>query len=56
MDKEQRFEFVVVKLPYGLGFLATLGEYDEGAPVAQGNTAANAIIDWLQMHGETLDG
>lgn len=53
MEELQRFEFVVEPTPGG--FVATLGDYDEGSPIGTGGTPSEAIIDWLELHGETID-
>lgn len=35
-------------------FVATLGDYDLDAPCGYGPDAASAIMDWLEMWGDTL--
>lgn len=54
----ERYEFVVEwcadRIP-GSRYVATLGDYDLDAPTGIGSTAAEAIIDWLEMHSETLE-
>lgn len=55
----QRFEFVVVYNDYAPTsdrFIATLGDYDLGAPTGTGSDAQSAIIDWLELHGDLLVG
>lgn len=49
-----RHTFTVEKTP--AGFVAYLGDYDLDAPVAYGHTPAEAISEWCQMWGDTLDG
>lgn len=54
-----KFEFVIEEntlSPASSRFVATLGDYDLGAPIGSGPTPADAIIDWLEMHGELLEG
>lgn len=54
---EQRFEFVVEYLPHGYQgwrYMATLGDYDLDCPTGTGDSPQTAIIDWLELHGETL--
>lgn len=46
--------FTVEKTP--AGFVAYLGDYDLDAPVSYGPNPADAIIAWLQMWGDTLEG
>lgn len=48
----RRYSFTVESTP--VGYVATLGDYDLGAPQGGGDTPADAIIDWLEMWGETL--
>lgn len=36
-------------------YTATLGDYDLGSPTGSGDTPSEAIIDWLKLHGETID-
>jgi hypothetical protein len=49
-----RHSFTVYKTP--IGYTATLGDYDLDSPQGNGDTPADAIIDWLQMWGDTLEG
>lgn len=35
--------------------LSINGDYDESAPIGTGDTPSEAIIDWLELHGETID-
>lgn len=46
--------FTVERTP--AGFVACLGEYDLDAPVAYGSSEVDAIIDWLETHGDLLSG
>jgi hypothetical protein len=55
MPKPKRFEFVIENTLYEGHFMATLGDYDEAAPIGTGDTPSEAIIDWLELHGETID-
>lgn len=48
----RRYSFTVESTP--IGYVATLGDYDLDAPQGGGDTPADAIIDWLEMWGETL--
>lgn len=54
---EQHFEFVVEYLPYGVPgcrYMATLGDYDLDCLAASGDSPQAAIMEWLELHGETL--
>jgi hypothetical protein len=55
MPEPKRFEFVIEGVPYNRHYVATLGDYDEGSPIGTGDTPSEAIIDWLELHGETID-
>jgi hypothetical protein len=48
----RRYSFTVESSP--VGYAATLGDYDLDAPVGFGATEHEAIIDLLEMWGETL--
>ena len=48
----RRYSFTVESVP--VGFVAYLGDYDLEASVAYGDTPADAILDWLEMWGDTL--
>lgn len=53
-----KFEFVIERCPLNPPshrFIATLGDNDLGAPTGAGATPADAIIDWLELHGEGID-
>ncbi len=47
-----RHSFTVESSP--VGYTASLGDYDLDAPLGFGTTPAEAIIDWLEMWGDTL--
>lgn len=54
---EQRFEFVVTENVFAddaSRFCATLGDYDLDCPTGFGETPADAIRDWLDMHEDKL--
>jgi hypothetical protein len=55
MPEPKRFEFVIEEVPFNGHFMATLGDYDEDAPIGTGGTPSEAITDWLELHGETID-
>lgn len=57
MDTIERFEFVVEYCtlnPPGSRYVATLGDYDKGAPMGNGSSPMEAIIDWIELHGEGI--
>jgi hypothetical protein len=47
-----RYSFTIYSTP--IGYTATLGDYDLDAQQGNGDTPADAIIDWLEMWGDTL--
>ena len=57
MMGEKRYEFVVVEQDYAPGnsrWIATLGDYDLDAPCGEGQTPAEAIIEWLEVWEDQL--
>lgn len=54
MTHEQRFEFVVWPDSYRSEWHCSLGDYDQDAPTGHGGTPTDAIINWLEMHGDDL--
>ena len=54
---EQRFTCVVTETDAPLEssrFVATLGDYDEGALMGYGSDPASAIINWIEMWEDKL--
>lgn len=60
MVHERRYEFVLERaVPAIKGYsywICSLGEYDDGAPIATGATPQEAMAEWLELHGDQIDG
>lgn len=56
---ERRYEFVVTlnegSFLKSCDWICTLGDYDLDAPIATGATPQEAMAEWLELHGDTLD-
>lgn len=56
---ERRYEFVVThqpqSWPYADRWQCTLGDYDLDASIASATTPQDAMLEWLELHGDTLD-
>lgn len=55
---ERRYEFVLERsIPAIKGYsywICTLGDYDLDALIATGETPQEAMVEWLELHGDTL--
>lgn len=57
ISRKDAFTFVFSELEYptpGARYTATLGDYDLDCPIGSGETPADAIREWLDLHEDKL--
>lgn len=56
---KRRYEFVVTinesSFLKSCDWICSLGEHDDGAPIATGATPQEAMAEWLELYGDTLE-